>query len=99
VELDAATVSGLRFCRLTMHANRVSHVTTISRVAKDIGDNEDWLFDVANEMDVEDGAIWVFEVDDEGMLAFTDLGIKNLIDPIKVHKGDPTLLRRRDGDK
>jgi hypothetical protein len=41
-----------------MHVNKVSHVTTISRVAKDLGENEDWLFDVANEMDVEDGVIW-----------------------------------------
>jgi hypothetical protein len=38
-----------------MHVNKVHHVTTINRVAKDLGENEDWLFDVANEMDVEDG--------------------------------------------
>jgi hypothetical protein len=32
-----------------MHVNKVSHVTTINRVAEDLGEDVDWLFDVANE--------------------------------------------------
>jgi hypothetical protein len=56
--LDAASIRYPCSGGLTMHVNKVSHVTTISRVAKDLGENEDWLFDVANEMDVEDGVIW-----------------------------------------
>jgi hypothetical protein len=28
-----------------------------------------------------------------------DFGIENLIDLIKIHKDDPTLLKRSDGDK
>ena len=99
MELDAASVSYRRAGRLTMHVNKVHHVTTINRVAKDLGENEDWLFDVANEMDAEDGVIWVYGVGDDGALAFTDFGIETLIDLIKIHKGDPTLLKRRDGDK
>ena len=82
-----------------MHINKVHHVTTINRVANDLGENEDWLFDVANEMDVEDGVIWVYGVGDDGVMAFTNFGIENLIDLIKIHKGDPTLLKRWDGDK
>jgi hypothetical protein len=77
-----------------MHVNKVHHVTTISRVAKDLGENEDWLFDVANEMDVEDGVIWVHGLGDDGTMAFTDFGIENLITLIKIHKDDPTLLTR-----
>jgi hypothetical protein len=50
-------------------------------------------------MDVEDGIIWVYGVGDDGVLAFADFGIDNLIDPIKIHKDDPTLLKRSDGDK
>jgi hypothetical protein len=73
--------------------------TTINRVAKDLGENEDWLSDVANTMDVEDGIIWVYGVSDDGVLAFTDFGIDNLIDLIKIHKDDPTLLKRSDGGK
>ncbi len=76
-----------------MHVNKVHHVTTINRVAKDLGENEDWLFDVANEMDVEDGVIWVYGVGDNGAMSFTDFGIE-----IKIHKDDPTLLKRSDGD-
>ena len=81
-----------------MHVNKVHHVTTINRVAKDLGENEDWLSDVANEMDIEDGVIWVYSVGEDGMMAFTDFGIENLVDLIKMHK-DRTLLNRRDGGK
>jgi hypothetical protein len=79
-----------------MHVNKVHHVTTINRVAKDLGEDEDWLSDVANEMDIEDGVIWVYGVGGDGVMAFTDFGIENLVDLIKMHK-DRTLLKRRDG--
>ena len=79
---------------LIMHVNKVSHVKTINLVAKDLGESEDWLFDVANEMDVEDGVIWVYGVGDDGVMAFTDFGIENLIELIKIYKDDPTLLKR-----
>jgi len=29
-------------------------------------------------------------------MAFTDFGIETLVDLIKIHKDDPTLLQRRD---
>ena len=77
-----------------MHVNKVSHVTTISQVAKELGENEDWLFDIAAEMEPEDGLIWVHGITDDGVMAFTDFGIENLIELIKMHKEDPTLLRR-----
>jgi hypothetical protein len=77
-----------------MHVNKVSHVTTISQIAKELGENEDWLFDVAVEMEPEDGLIWVHGIGDDGVMAFTDFGIDNLVDLIKMHKDDPTLLRR-----
>jgi hypothetical protein len=78
-----------------MHVNKVSNVRTINLVAKDLGESEDWLFDVANEMDVEDGVVWVYGLGDDGVMAFTDFGIENLIDLIKIHKDDPTLLKHR----
>src|ERR1700681_3118316 len=85
--------------RLIMHVNKVHHVTTINRVASDLGENEDWLSDVANEMDIEDGVIWVYGIGEDGVMAFTDSGIENLIDLIKIYKEDPTLLKRWDSDK
>jgi hypothetical protein len=77
-----------------MHINKVHHVTTISSVANSLGESEDWLSDVANEMDIEDGVIWVYGLGEDGVVAFTDFGIENLIELIKIHKDDPTLLQR-----
>jgi hypothetical protein len=51
-----------------MHTNKVHHVTTISRVAEELGEDEDWLRDVASEMEIEDGVIWVYGVGEEGVL-------------------------------
>jgi hypothetical protein len=99
MELDAASISQVRSGRLIMPVNKVHHVTTINRVAKDLGEDEDWLSDVANEMDVEDGVIWVYGIGDEGVMAFTDFGIENLINLIKLHKDDPMPLKRRDRNK
>jgi hypothetical protein len=58
--------------------NKVHHVYTIARVAEMLGEDEDWLGDVANEMDQEDGLIWVYSPGDEGVMAFTDFGIETL---------------------
>ena len=68
-----------------MHVNKVYHVKTIDRVAKELGEDVDWLFDVAIEMEPEDGVIWVYGLDDEGVMAFTDFGIENLVELIKIH--------------
>jgi hypothetical protein len=77
-----------------MHVNKVHHVTTISRVAEDLGEDEDWLRDVASEMEIEDGIIWVYGVGEDGVLAFTDFGIENLIELVRIYKQNPGLLRR-----
>ena len=69
-------------------------VTTITRVAEDLGESEDWLCDVANEMEIEDGVIWVYGVGEDGVMAFTDFGIENLIELIKMHKDNPAQLKR-----
>jgi hypothetical protein len=81
-----------------MHVNKVHHVTTISRVARDLGESEAWLFDVANEMDVEDGVIWVYGDAEDGVMAFTDFGIENLIELVRIYKENPTWLKRRQSE-
>jgi hypothetical protein len=78
-----------------MHVNKVYAVFTIGRVAKDLGEDEDWLWDVANGMDTEDGVIWVYGIGDEQVMAFTAFGIENLTELVKMHKEDPDLLERR----
>ena len=69
-----------------MHVNKVSHVKTVDLVAKELGENVDLLHEVALDMDVEDGVIWVYDLDDDGVLAFTDFGVKTLVDLIKTRR-------------
>jgi len=77
-----------------MHVNKVHRVTTINRVAANLGESEEWLFDIANEMDAEDGLIWVDGIGEDGLMAFTEFGIENLIELINIYKDDPMLLKR-----
>ena len=74
--------------------NKLHHVTTIARVADMLGEDENRLWDVANEMDQEDGLIWIYGQGDDGVMAFTDFGIETLVGLIEIHKADPELLKR-----
>jgi hypothetical protein len=69
-----------------MHVNKVSHVKTVDRVAKELGENVDLLHEVALEMDVEDGVIWVYDLDEDGVLALTDFGVETLVELIKARR-------------
>ena len=77
-----------------MPVNKVYLVQTIARVAEMLGEDEDWLWDVAAEMDPEDGLIWVYGPGDESVMAFTDFGIETLTGLIQIYKADPQLLKR-----
>jgi len=77
-----------------MHTNKVSHVRTIDRVAKDLGEDVDFLFDVAMEMETEDGVIWVLSLDDDSVIAFTDFGVDSLVELITIHREMPPRERR-----
>jgi len=74
--------------------NKVHHVYIITRVAEMLGEDVDWLSDIADEMDQEDGLIWVYGPGDEEVMAFTDYGIETLQGLIEIHKANPSLLRR-----
>jgi hypothetical protein len=52
------------------------------------------MFYVANEMDAEDGLIWVYGVGEDGVMAFTDFGIETLMELIRIYKESPKLLSR-----
>ncbi len=56
----------------------VSSVFTIGRVAEILGEDEDWLSDVALEMEPEGGCLTVCGTDDSTTTAFTRDGIENL---------------------
>jgi hypothetical protein len=74
--------------------NKVHHVHTIARVAEMLGEDVDWLREVAIEMDQEDGLIWVYGSGDESVMAFTDFGIETLTGLVEIYKADPDLLKR-----
>jgi hypothetical protein len=77
-----------------MHVNKIHHVTTINRVAAELGEDEEWLSDVATELEIEDGVIWVYGIGEDGVLAFTDFGIENLRDIVQMHKDNPNPPNR-----
>ena len=75
--------------------NKVHSVRTLALVARDLGTDEDWLAELANGMDREDGLIWVYGIDDEGgTMAFTDIGVENLA----ILIADPRSSRSRQHD-
>ena len=75
--------------------NKVSHVFTLGHVAEMLGEDEEWLFEVAEEMDTEDGQLWVVGVGEDGVMAFTDDGIESLKNLIQIHKDAPWIIEER----
>lgn len=86
MELAPAGSGGISAGGLSMHVNKVDHVTTVERVAARLGESVDFIHDVALEMETEDGVIWVYGIGDDGVLAFTDFGIETLVELIEIHK-------------
>jgi hypothetical protein len=72
---------------MTTQLNKESSVKTIHRVAVELGEDVEWLLEIAIEMEPEDGVIWVFSLDDkDGVTAFTPYGIECLRDLIREHR-------------
>ena len=69
-----------------------SAVFTIARVAEMLGEDVDWLSDVALEMDPKDGRLTVYDVNDEGTTAFTSFGIENLKELIQIQRANPGTI-------
>lgn len=53
----------------------IAHVFTIQRVAQILGRDEDLLWDLSDQLEPEDGMLWVYDTDGTQTLAFTDVGI------------------------
>ena len=70
-----------------MQLNKVHSVRTIALVAQDLGEDEDWLWEIATEMEPEDGLIWVYgPTHEDSVMAFSDFGVENLADLIAEHR-------------
>ena len=67
--------------------NKVHSVRTMALVAKDLGEDADWLADIAIDMEPEDGLIWVYDPEHpDGTMAFSQFGIESLCNLIEIHR-------------
>lgn len=72
-----------------MHINKIHAVWTITLVARELGEDEDWLVGIATEMEPEDGLIWVYTAEHEdGIMAFTEFGVESLRNLIAIHRDE-----------
>ena len=69
-----------------MQLNKVYSVKTIDRVAVELGETVNKIFDLATGMETEDGIIWVYGPSDDGVIAFTPFGIENLQELIEMNR-------------
>lgn len=93
-DLGTTSFGNLGSICLNVDVNRVHHVTTINRVAEELGEDEHWFGDIAIEMETEDGCIWVSGIGEDGALAFTGFGIENCKALVAMHKADAKLIKR-----
>ena len=55
-----------------------THAVTISRAAELLGEDEELLWDLFDEMEPEDGCLWIHGTDDQQTIAFTQDGLEYL---------------------
>lgn len=53
----------------------IAHVFTIRRAAQILGRDEGLLWNLSDQLEPEDGVLWVYDADGAEILAFTDGGI------------------------
>ena len=46
-----------------------------TRIAADLGEDEDWPYRIATDREPEDGLIWVCGLDNDSVMAYSDFGI------------------------
>jgi hypothetical protein len=63
-----------------------AHVFTLARAAQILDENEQLLWDLAVNMEPEDGCLWIYGIDQQEMLAFTDRGLECLQELLAEHR-------------
>ena len=56
----------------------ISYVFTIRRAAQILGRDEELLWDLSEQLEPEDGKLWVLDIEGAETLAFSQFGIENL---------------------
>lgn len=63
-----------------------SRAVTIARAAEIFGEDEELLWDLATDMEPEDGRLWIYGTGDQQTIAFTPAGIENLRELLTEHR-------------
>ena len=70
-----------------MLANKIAAIRTIALVARDLGEDENLVAELAIGMEPPDGLIWIFGTgDDHQLMAFSDEGVEHLSELIRLHR-------------
>ncbi len=93
MELETPLEGGY-YSGLTM-PQPVRFVRTIAAVAEMLGESEELLWELSDEMDQYDGKIWVGDALGKETRAFTPDGIERLKELLEEHEEDPNELLRR----
>jgi hypothetical protein len=72
----------------------ITQVFTVSRVARMLDVDADWLDEISIELEPEDGRLTVFDLSEDGTTAFTHLGVENLAEIVRIYKTNARLLPR-----
>jgi hypothetical protein len=70
-----------------------SFAFTISRAAELLDEDKQLLWDLADEMDPEDGRLWIHGTQDQETIAFTPAGMQYLRELLAEHKRYRSSLR------
>ena len=71
---------------MTTQLNKIYAIKTIALVAQELGEDEEWLNEIIDEMEPEDGLIWVYGPDGESIAALSDFGVENLENIIRERR-------------
>jgi threonine dehydratase len=55
-----------------------ANVFTIALAARMLGETEDRLWALADQMEPEDGVVWIHDIDERETMAFTSFGLETL---------------------
>ncbi|KAA0676074.1 hypothetical protein [Azospirillum brasilense] len=65
---------------------RTRNLVTMERVAEILGEDVEWLIDIAIELEPEDGCLTVFGPREQWFYALTEDGVENLKELIQIHR-------------
>ena len=65
---------------------RTRNRVTMERVAEILGEDVEWLIDIAIELEPEDGCLTVFGPGEQWFYALTEDGVENLKELIQIHR-------------